>query len=466
MATIVIAAAPADAARANAIAEALAMLGFDVAAHTAVETDLTHIDAAKCVLALWSLHSESAPTLAAQAALALDRKKLVCAELVEDTTPALFKAAPRTSLDVAFRLKFKQRFEALVDQIEQLTETKRKAEAMPEALAKGRAALGLRDARERAPIRWRPVLMASALTAACFALGLGAAQVIGALSSQPILVASPTAAAAVETPLYGLTEAELERLAWRDAAAKIDPAQAARIEADAARGEAFAQTLACLGRMAGSDGFLPSPAAASEFCDAAAAQHYRPALYLSWSLRRSAPHAGIDENVARERLAEAARRGLVPAQVEYAALIAPSDPVEAGRLWLAAAESGDARGQFHYARWLRDSPAGPRDPTAAIPFLERAADAGDVDALHMLATLYRDGVGAPRDIARARALYERAASRDFAPAMFNLADLVRSEDRERAAGLYARLACMREEREISAMSRQRLRAMGRGASCG
>jgi TPR repeat protein len=193
---------------------------------------------------------------------------------------------------------------------------------------------------------------------------------------------------------------------------------------------------------------------------------------MSWALRRAAPNAPISETVARDRLAEAARLGLVAAQVDYAQVLAPDTrapaaaQVEAGRLLLAAAEHGDARGQYYYARWLRDSPAGPRNPAAAIPYLQHAANAGEVDALHMLGTFYRDGIGVSRDSARARALYERAAAQHFAPSMMNLADMLRADDRPRAVQLYAELACMRDEHQIAPLAVRRLRAMGEAARCG
>jgi TPR repeat protein len=138
-------------------------------------------------------------------------------------------------------------------------------------------------------------------------------------------------------------------------------------------------------------------------------------------------------------------------------------------LWLAAAERGDPRAQFFYARWLRDSPAGPQDPTAAIPFLQRAAEANQPEALHMLATLYRDGVGAPRNVAEAKALYDRAARQNHAPSMSNLADLLRDgspEERARSIELYRQLACMTDEHQIQPRAVGRLRALQVSYSCG
>jgi TPR repeat protein len=135
---------------------------------------------------------------------------------------------------------------------------------------------------------------------------------------------------------------------------------------------------------------------------------------------------------------------------------------------LAAAEAGDARGQYQYARWLRDSRAGPRDPAAAIPFLDRAAHSGELEAAHMLATLYRDGIGAARNEGRAKALYEQAARGHYAPSMFNLADMLRTgsqAERARAVSLYRELACMQDEHQIQPLAAQRLRALQQSAAC-
>jgi uncharacterized protein len=189
-------------------------------------------------------------------------------------------------------------------------------------------------------------------------------------------------------------------------------------------------------------------------------------------LRRTAPHAGIDEATARGRLAEASNLNWSPAQIDYAQVLAgePSaqSQAEAGRLFLAAAERGDARGQYFYARWLRDSSAGPRDPRAAAPYLERAAQSGQVDALHMLATLNRDGIGVPRNEGRAKALYEQAARQNYPASMFNLADMLRTgteQEQARAISLYSELACMRDERQIQPMAVARLRALRQSAAC-
>ncbi len=508
MTDIVIAAAPADEARADAIAEALAALGFDVAARALDDAEMAKaVEDAKCVLALWSPAASDEPRLARQAALALERHKLVCAALDNGAPPAPFESVPRTNLDASDRLVFKERFEALIAQIEKLTPTEGDADALPQALAKARAALGLAPAPPPAPEPISPLKIAeplpptstqappkpplverrkqgwriaalAAMALLLFAVGLGASRLLTAFRTAPLLSAHTGATAVLATPTapsvapgYGVSEVQLETLPWREAAARINAHATDAIKAAAERGDPFAQTLACLGHLTGAGNFLPSPTAAGVYCDEASAQNYRAGLYMSWTLRRSAPNAPITEAVARARLAQAAQAGLIAAEVDYALLIAPdarapsASQVEAGRLLQAAAEHGDPRGQYYYARWLRDSPAGPRNPTAAIVYLQHASDAGEVEALHMLATFYRDGVGVSRDSARARALYERAAAQNFAPSMMNLADMLRADDRVRAAHLYAQLACMRDERQIAPLAARRLHAMGELARC-
>jgi len=486
MAEVFVAASSEQDARARGLAEALAALGFETGWGALAETELAKLaEESKCIVALWTGEAPAAG-FAVLATLALERKKLICAELRTDATPPLFQAAPRLDLRPRDRAAFKERFARLIAEIEKLTPSKAKIDALPDALIRARAALLARPQGANAGARTAMVFAAA--VAALFVVGFGAGRIINAVRAGEFEVAMPrlpswpervttTAAQAAPAPVapeFGVSAADLERQSWRDAARHIDPGAAERIKAAAARGDAMGQALACLGHMAGAEGFLPSPSAAREQCDASAAQHHPAGLYLSWALRRAAPHAGIDEATARARLAEAAQLGWLSALIDYGTVLAPntSAPLEAqaeaGRLYLAAAERGDARGQFFYARWLRDSPAGPRNPSAAIPFLQRAADQRQAEALHMLATLYRDGIGATQDATRAKALYDRAARQNHPPSMFNLADMLRAgppPERARAVELYQALACMRDERQIQPMAVQRLRALQESAAC-
>jgi len=490
MTEVLIAAAPGEAARARAIADALTAVGFEAAAEVPSDSELAKgVEDAKCVLTLWSGEASATPWLAAQATLALERKKLICGELERGATPNLFGAAPRIDLRAGDRRAFKDRFEALITEIQKLTTTVGKIEALPDALAKARAAL-LEPARQRAR-PWTTLGAFVIAVALLFGIGFGVGRVMNAVRAGEFAFEMPkfslpeptrrepekarTTRQAEAPPPVAAALAPRDMETWRDTAARIDEAAAADIRARAERGDADAQALACLAHLTGAGGFLPSPTAALAQCDAAAGQGNLAGLYYSWVLRRNAPQVSLSEADARGRLARAAASGWVSAQIDYALVLAPNarapiaDQTEAGRLWLAAAERGDPRGQFYYARWLRDSPAGPRDPTAAIPFLERASERDQADALHMLATFYRDGVGVARDTTRARALYQRAAAQSHAPSMFNLADLLRdgpTEDRARAVTLYQRLACMPDERQIQPRAVQRLRALREPVSCG
>jgi TPR repeat protein len=474
MAEVFIAAAPDADAQAGGLAQALKTLGFDAAAGAPADAEIAKIvDDAKCVIGLWSRGAPT-PELAMLAALAHERKKLVSAELVTDATPAPFRGAPRIDLALRDRNAFKTRFQALIVEIDKLSPTKANVAALPSVLAVVRSAL-LKRRESAGEKQWKTLGVFAAAVAALFIVGFGAGRVINLVRSGELSFAFATppaqaAATPTSTAAPALTSAALERTPWRELASRIDEPLAAQIMTRAEAGDADAQTLACLGHMAGAPGFLPSPTAAREQCDAAAAQSNAAGLYLSWQLRRAAPHAGLDEATAAARLRQAAEAGFTAAQIDYAAIL-PADresQAEAGRLWLAAAERGDPRAQFFYARWLRDSPAGPRDPTAAIPFLERAAESSQPEAQHMLATLYRDGVGAPRNEARAKALYDRAALQHHAPSMFNLADMLRGgspDERTRAVELYRQLACMPDERQIQPLAVQRLRALQESYAC-
>lgn len=479
MTVVYIAAASGEEAQARGLAEALGGLGLTAAGGAPAEGELAKLaEESKAVVVLWSKGPTAEPWLGVLAAMALDRKKLINAELKSETTPAPFKAAPKIDLVPRDRTKFKTQFEALLAELAKLSEAKTDEKALPEALIKARAAL-LKQPEKPGAKQWRTLAAFAAGVAALFVIGYGTGRLISAVRAGEFFVTTPSADAAptsatIEAPAQQqrpeLTTADLERRAWRDIASDMSEADAARIKAAAQRGDALSQTLACIGHMAGSPGFLPSPSAAREQCDAASAQNNPAALYFSWVLRREAPHAGLDEATARGRLQQAARLGWTPAQVDYAQSL-PTDresQAEAGRLFLAAAEHGDARGQFYYARWLRDSIAGPRDPAAAIPYLDRAAQNGQLEATHMLATLYRDGTGVSRNEGRAKALYEQAARGHHPPSMFNLADMLRggtTADRARAVALYSELACMRDERQIQPMAAARLRALHETAAC-
>jgi hypothetical protein len=480
MAEVFIAAAPGEDAHARGLAEALAKLGFDTGWGAPAEADLAKtVESANCVVALWSRGAAAAPWLAALGVLALERKKLISAELHTGATPAPVQSAPRIDLAVRDRAKFKTRFEALIAELDKFVPEKADAQKLPDVLAAARAALLHSPASGRNAVWATPVVFILAV-AALFAVGFGAGRLISAArTGQLFVAAAPEAdAAPASVSTAQLAElvpstADLESKPWREAAAQIDAAAARNIKARAATGDARAQALACLGHLAGAVDFLPSPTAARGQCDAASAQGDAVGLYLSWVLHRTAPHAGLGADTARERLADAARLGWLPAQIDYALSLSAEPTLaaqaEAGRLWLAAAERGDTRGQYHYARWLRDSAAGPRDPAAAIPYLERAANGGRVEALHLLATLHRDGVGVAVDANRARALYEQAARQNYPPSMFNLADMLRrgsETDRARAVQLYQALTCMRDELQIKALATQRLRSLRQSAACG
>jgi hypothetical protein len=474
MADVYVAAAPGEEDKARGLADALKTLGFDAEAGAPKENDVKQLtDSAKAVLLIWSRAANSAPWFMALSMLAFDRKKLVSAEAESGATPGPFQTAPRIDLAVRDRTQFKARFQALIVELDKLAPTKGEEKAMPDALSKARAAL-LKPIVPPKGSQARKVGIFMAAVVALFAVGFGAGRVIQAVRSGDFSLAPPRAEASTtsapveaQTPAR-ITMAELERQPWREVVARIDADAGASIQDGARRGDALDQTLACLAHLGGAEGFLPSPVSAREQCDAAAAQNNAAGLYFSWVLHREAPHAELGEAEARARLIRAAELGWTPALIDYGQLLGPGQQAEAGRLFLAAAEKNDPRGQFAYARWLRDSPAGPRDPAAAIPYLDRAARAGQLDAAHMLATLYRDGIGAERNATRARALYEQAARGGHSAAMFNLADMLRTgseQDRARAVALYRDLACMSDERQIQPMAAARLRALQESAAC-
>ncbi|MBY0564129.1 MAG: sel1 repeat family protein [Hyphomonadaceae bacterium] len=477
MAEVFIAAAASEDARARALADGLKAVGYDAAAGAIPETEIpATVESAKCILLLWTKQDPTA-SVAALAAMALERKKLISAEMVRDDTPALFRSGPRITLEPRSRTTFQERFKQLITEVGKLTTAQVNLEALPAALATTRAAL-LQHSAKRKPSRVQMVGIFAAAVAALFVVGFGAGRVINAFRAGELTFAVPDFSASPDTPAVAattpapppsLSPATLETAPWRESAAQLS-VNAAAIKQAAENGDARAQALACLGHLAGVEGFLPSPTAARGFCDAAAASHDPAGLYFSWVLRRTAPHAGLSETDARARLAEAAALNWLPAMLDLGQLrsleTSAAAQTEAGRLFLRAAERGNARGQFLYARWLRDSSAGPRDPAAALPFLEQASAQNQPEALHMLGTLYRDGIGVTADPERARALYERAANQNYPPSMFNLAEMIDDgPNRARAVALYQQLSCMRDERQIQPMAVRRLIALRERPAC-
>lgn len=481
MAEVFIATTPGDEARARGLAEALKALGYEVAAEAPPETELAaSVEACKCVLALWA-GAEPPASIAVLATLALDRKKLINAEISSDATPAIFRTAPRVALEPRNRTGFKDKMRALVEELDKFTTAKGNVDALPAALIAARAAL-LQEAPKPPNRQLRMLGVFASAVAVLFVIGFSTGRVINAVRagdfhfSWPRIAddsatAAPTPSTAAATPTpTSFVPPNLETTPWRASAEQL-AVNAEAIKQAADRGEARAQALACLGHLAGVEGFLPSPSAARAFCDSASASHDPAGLYFSWVLRRSAPHAGLGEPQARARLEESARLGWLSAIIDLGQTLSQERTAaaqsEAGRLFLSAAERDDARGQFLYARWLRDSPAGPRDPAAAVPFLEQAVAQEQPDALHMLATLYRDGIGVQANPALARTLYDRAARQNHPPSMFNLAEMLDDgPDRARAIALYRQLACMRDERQIQPMAVRRLAALRETATCG
>ncbi|MGH6949870.1 MAG: hypothetical protein ACREH4_03300, partial [Vitreimonas sp.] len=260
MTEVVIAASSGEDAQARGLAQALAALGFKATAGMPVESEIAKLaEEAKCVVALWS-GGAPPPWLAVLAALALDRKKLICAETHSGATPAPFQAAPRVDLATRDRNAFKTRFGALIVEVDRLAPTEANTAAVPEALAKARAALMWKP-RRGGGRQWITLAAFGVAVAILFGVGFGAGRVINAVrggpSPTPPIVAaeakaaSTTAAATAATqapapPPLGLAQADLDGKTWREIAARLNGSTAERIKAAAERGDSTAQALACV----------------------------------------------------------------------------------------------------------------------------------------------------------------------------------------------------------------------------
>src|SRR5262245_8516694 len=225
MAEVVIAASSGEDAQARGLADALAALGFKASSGAPAEAEIAKLaeDAKLLVGARAGGAAPARPGVAA--ALALDRKKLVCAETHSGATPAPFQAAPRVDLAARDRNAFKTRFGALIVEVDKLAPTEANTAAVPEALAKARAAL-LWKPRKAGDRQWITLAAFGVAVAVLFAVGFGAGRVINSVRSGAPLPAPATAEAKASTtaapaarrapapPPLGLTQADLDGKTW------------------------------------------------------------------------------------------------------------------------------------------------------------------------------------------------------------------------------------------------------------
>lgn len=126
-------------------------------------------------------------------------------------------------------------------------------------------------------------------------------------------------------------------------------------------------------------------------------------------------YEGAKLAIARAYCEQAAVAGDARSMVQLAAFVrdgkggATADRARAFRLVSAAAEKGDAEGQFQTGVALRDGVGVAPDLAAAIGWFERAITKNNPDAAHAMARLLETGHGVVPDPGRAFELYELAA---------------------------------------------------------
>ena len=90
------------------------------------------------------------------------------------------------------------------------------------------------------------------------------------------------------------------------------------------------------------------------------------------------------------------------------------------RLYLMAAEQGDAAAQVLVANMYRIGEGVQRDSAEAIRWYEKAAEQGNADAQYNLGLMHADGEGVPRSNAEAARWYRRAADQGIPDAQYDL----------------------------------------------
>src|SRR5689334_6547921 len=99
------------------------------------------------------------------------------------------------------------------------------------------------------------------------------------------------------------------------------------------------------------------------------------------------------------------------------------DYAEAHRLFISAANAGDAQGQIWLADMMANGLGQPVDGNGAIYWLTRAADSGSAEAARRLGDLYRDGTVVLQDLDQAHAWLQRAADQGNRAAARDLGEL-------------------------------------------
>jgi TPR repeat protein len=119
----------------------------------------------------------------------------------------------------------------------------------------------------------------------------------------------------------------------------------------------------------------------------------------------------------------------------------------AAALICAAAEQGDANGQFNCGLLYAEGKGVPKDPFTAVAYWAQAAEANHVAALNFLARSYRDGDGVAKDIVQAFSLFSKTASAGNPLGLYEVAKAYAEgsgvfQDRVQAHG-FANLAAVR-----------------------
>jgi TPR repeat protein len=98
----------------------------------------------------------------------------------------------------------------------------------------------------------------------------------------------------------------------------------------------------------------------------------------------------------------------------------PSDVSEAIKWYRAAAEQGDAYGQYNLGAVYANGEGMPKDDAEAVKWWRMAADQGLANAQYNLGFMYADGRGVPKDDAEAVKWYRAAAATGHAGSRFHL----------------------------------------------
>ncbi|HUX80615.1 MAG TPA: SEL1-like repeat protein [Alphaproteobacteria bacterium] len=139
----------------------------------------------------------------------------------------------------------------------------------------------------------------------------------------------------------------------------------------------------------------------------------------------------------------------------------PKNEIESNRLYIAAAEQGDAKAQYNLGQMHDNGTGVPKNVKKAMEWYQKSAEQGDIEAQYCLAWGYHFGSGVKKNKKKAMELYQRPSEQGHRGAQLNLGVLCQEKKKYKLAlELYEKAAA--QGCEIAQKNIGNLYRFGRG----